>query len=76
MGAGMVRAVVATVKRKNMMLVKQPNSMIVVVRCRACEQTMTHRLPSSIPDLTKFVRKAEHEHRNCLFRPAKPDPVL
>jgi hypothetical protein len=66
MGEGMIRAVVATAKRtEHVILVKQPDFHKVVVRCTVCGGEKHLQLPSAIPPLTKFIKKMEKEHAVC-----------
>lgn len=68
MGKGLVRAVAATVKRENVILVKQPDDKKVVVQCQACGVQLSYELPSDIPGLTRWLKQTEKAHSTCLPR--------
>jgi predicted secreted Zn-dependent protease len=66
MGAGLIRAVAATaIRTKHVVLEKQLNHQQVVVRCTRCKIVMTFDMPSPIQKLTAFLRKCEHDHKDC-----------
>lgn len=69
MGEGLVRATAAAAKGvAHVKLVKQPNPLEVHIKCDHCGVVMVYNLPSSIPDMTKFIKNSEKAHANC----AKP----
>jgi predicted RNA-binding Zn-ribbon protein involved in translation (DUF1610 family) len=75
MGEGLIRAVVATAKRtEHVVLMKQPDVHKIVVRCTICGGERHLRLPSEIPALTAFIKKMEKEHTDCpkLAKPVCP----
>lgn len=65
MGKGLVRAVAATVKKTNVILVRQPDDKKVVVQCQACGIAQTYELPSDIPGLTRWLKQVEKAHKSC-----------
>lgn len=66
MGKGMIRAVAATAKRTNTILVEQPDHKKVVVQCQACGIAQSYDLPSDIPPLTAWLTQFEKAHSTCV----------